>query len=55
MRIRFIIENVNIYENMYEVPIFEIKEENWAKPVMNDGQGWKPIKDCFLTVLIRLT
>lgn len=27
-----------------------MEDNDWAKPVMNDGQGWREVKDSFLTV-----
>ena len=43
-KIRFTVENVSIYDSMYE-------EHNWPKPVYKDERGfWLPITNAFLTV-----
>ena len=42
-RIKIMIENVKIYENMYE-------EKNWMKPVIKDDKNWREIKDAYLLV-----
>lgn len=39
------IENVKIYESMYE-------EKNWMKPVVREeDKNWKEIKDAYLLVI----
>ena len=43
-KVRFTLENVTIYEAMYE-------EHCWPKPVFKDERGyWLPLSNAFLTV-----
>jgi hypothetical protein len=51
-RLKFLIHNLPIYQNMYEVDSQDIQDLHWPHPVYRQGQAWQTITDAYLTVAL---